>query len=209
MAGRIRAARFRSGGGVKYELDTLKVKQIDKKDTPSYQEFISSKIYNKYTPMSYIDVVEFMKRHLDAYIVCDAKENIEKSYRYIVDHTEEELLDRVIVSIYRKEDLKTISAVYPFQNIMLRQYNNYPHNYYELISFCLDNNIQAITIEENYFINDDISLFQKYNIKLYVAVVDSLPKFSDYRKKIGKHNVGVVSNFIYENDMMYIQGENK
>lgn len=185
------------------------MKQINMQDTPSHQEFMSNKIYYKYTPMSYVDVVDFMKEHADAYVVCDAKEDIEKTYQYIVEHTEKELLERVIVSIYRQEDLAIIRATYPFQHIMLRQYENYPHNYYELISFCLNNRIQAVTIKEKYFVEDDVSLFQKYNIKLYVAVVDSLPKYSDYVKKMGRNNVGVVSNFIYENDMMYIQGENE
>lgn len=197
------------GKKLDFSIDSLKVIQISREDTPSYQEFISSLIYHKYTPMSYQDLVRFMKEKQDCYIVCDMKEDIAKSCRYIVEHTEKELLDRVIISIYRTEDLKTVKEVYPFSHIMMRQYENYPHNYSELISFCLENDIQAVAIKEKYFNRDDMHLFEEHNIKLYVAVVDSLQKYSEYQKRMEENEVGIVSNFIYENDMTYIQGESK
>lgn len=192
-----------------YQRDELKQSQINQEDAPDLETFRDTKVYKKYTPMTYEDAVEFLKEYQDVMLVIDTKENIEDTYQYIVNHTEEELLDQIIVSLYRYDDLEIVKKIYPFEHVMFRQHEVYPVNYTELIAFCLEHNIQAININEKYFLNDNMDLFEQYNIKLYVAVVDSLKMYSDYKKVIEEDNVGIVSNFIYENDMTFVQGENK
>lgn len=196
---------------IAFQRDELKQSQISTEDTPDLKTFCNTKVYKKYIPMTYEDAVDFLREHQDARLVIDAKESVEDTYRYIVNHTEEDLLDQIIVSLYRYNDLEVVKKIYPFEHVMFRQHEVYPVNYTELIAFCLEHNIQAVNINQKYFIEDDMSLFEKYNIKLYVAVVDSLREYSDYRKTSGggQNGIGVVSNYIYENDMVYIQGENE
>lgn len=194
---------------ISFERDELEQVQVNQEDAPDLETFCNTRVYKKYTPMTYENAVDFLKEHQDAMLVIDTKENIEDTYQYIVNHTEEELLDQIIVSLYRYDDLEIVKKIYPFEHVMFRQHEVYPVNYTELIAFCLEHNIQAININEKYFLNDNMDLFEQYNIKLYVAVVDSLKMYSDYKKMIEEDNVGIVSNFIYENDMTFVQGENK
>lgn len=198
------------GENTAFKKDELKQSQIKQEDAPDSKTFNSTKVFKKYTSMTYEDAVNFLKEHKDARLVIDTKEDVADTYKYIVANTEEELLSQIIVSLYRFDDLEMVKNIYPFKYVMYRQHEVYPINYTELIAFCLEHNIQAVNINEKYFLQDDMSLFEKYNIKLYIAVTDSLKEYSEYRKMSGEQNrIGVVSNFIYENDMAYIQGEHK
>lgn len=187
-------------GKDKYQQDIVEAESI-----PAYAEFRKQKIYHKYTPLSFDDILEFLQEHPDAYVICDTKEDISKTYEYIckrIKETDEKLFNQIIASGYLISDLQEIKGIYPFENLMLRQHEVYPVNYSELIKNCMENNIRAVNINEMYFKKDDMKMFEKYNIKLYIAVVDSLETYQKCNEKY--ENIGIVSNFLYEDDTKYI-----
>lgn len=187
-------------------IDELKQQQIPLENAPSYKEFKQNKIFYKYTSMSFEDVLDFMNTHKDTYIACDCKEDVEKTYTYIVklakDKNMEKLLDRIIVSFYKFEDYEKIKKIYSFKNYMARQQWVYPQNHYELVKFCLDNDIKVVNISSQYMTDESIKLFTEKNIKLYVAVVDSIREMKKYIDLGAK---GAISNDLYEDDMIYIE----
>ena len=186
-------------------LDDLSQTQIKKEETPTYEEFKNTVIYGKYTPMSFLDVLNFMNEHEDVYIACDTKENVEETYKYIVsiakENNMEYLLERIIVSFYKYDDYYIIKQIYPFKNYMIRQQEVYPQNYYELAKFCLDNNIKVVNISTEYIDKDDYSILLDKNIILFAETIDSLGKYEYYKEKGIK---GAITNFLYEEDLKYI-----
>lgn len=145
------------------------------------------------------DMLVYMDTHPDLFVAADMKNDITLSYSYLVDLAKslglESVLDRIIISIYNYEDYGKIMAIYPFKEKAIRQYCYQPHNYYELLDFCLKNNIQSVNISNCYVDDEGVQMLISKGLRVYVAVVDDYTTFEQYRKK-GIY--GCVSNNLYE-----------
>lgn len=187
--------------------DDLEQDKIGEDSIPSYEEFMNTPICYKYSPMDCDMMIEFMNLNDDVYVACDVKDGETESFEYLVERAYEmeldSVLDRIIVSFYDYDDYNAIHNVYDFSNWAIRQYENSPHNYYELCEFCLENSIPVVMVKEVYLkAGDDISVLTEHGITVLCAVVNSLSSMKEY----GKLGVsGFVSDFIYEDDMQYIE----
>lgn len=163
------------------------------------ESFKNTPIYHTLTPMTCEDMLVYMDTHPDLFVAADMKNDITLSYSYLVDLAKslglESVLDRIIISIYNYEDYAKIMAIYPFKEKAIRQYCYHPHNYYELLDFCLQNNIQSVNISNCYVDDEGVQMLISKGLRVYVAVVDDYTTFEQYRKK-GIY--GCVSNNLYE-----------
>lgn len=175
-----------------------------------YDDFRKNKIYEKYDPMDCLDMLQFMNEHRDVYAVCDMKEDLAKSYAQLVQTAVQndmsEVLERIVVSIYDYADLTLVRNVYEFENIMIRQYIISPHNYYELLRFCKENNVHAVSVYKSYAEDEGVSQLSEHNIHVYVAICDYLSDMKAYHES---GIDGAVSNWLYEDDWKYVISENE
>lgn len=172
----------------------------------SYQEFKSSLINYKYHPMDVEDMINFMLSHRDLYAAVDTKADRRHDpvsiYSTLVDTAKrmnaEEVLSRIIVSLYSTKDIDRVKAVYPFRNFALRQYG-WTHNWYELAEFCVKNDIHAVNIFD-FVIDADpegVKILTSKGIHIFAAVVNSLSQLQAY-KDLGV--TGAVSDYLSESD---------
>lgn len=178
----------------------LKVGQVERSLLPSKEEYCQTKIDNKYTMISFADVVEYMKEWGDIYIVCDAKEDVEETYSTICKTADysPDVLNRIVVSLYREEDFDIVKSIYPFKHFAIRQYENLPRSADEIINICKEKQINIVNVGTAYCDRDTIKAYKKNGLFVYVAVVNDISYF-DMLRENGVH--GIVSDFIYE-DMM-------
>lgn len=178
----------------------LKVGQVERSLLPSKEEYCQTKIDNKYTMISFADVVEYMKEWGDIYLVCDAKEDVEETYSTICKIADYNLdvLNRIVVSLYREEDFDIVKSIYPFKHFAIRQYENLPRSADEIINICKEKQINIVNVGTAYCDTDTIKAYKKNGLFVYVAVVNDISYF-DMLRENGVH--GIVSDFIYE-DMM-------
>ena len=185
---------------------TQYIYKMPEKKQVSYEEFMKSRIFYKYTPMSCDDMIRFMKKHDDLYVACDMKGDMKKAYQYLVkkayELSSESILDRIIVNIYDHESYDSILEIYPFKNVTVRQHYWCSNNYYELVDFCLRNNIHVVNISSYYMEDEGVELLMTKGIHVYVAVVDYISDMNDYYR-LGAD--GAVTNWLYEDDWKYIQ----
>lgn len=171
----------------------------------TYMEFMSRKIFYSYTPMSCEDMIRFMDEHEDLYVACDMKDDVEQSYQYIVDRavelSKEDVLDRIIVNLYDYDFYDKIMDIYPFKNVTMRQHYVQPNNYYELIDFCLTNDIHVVNLSSCYIEDYGVQLLRSKGIHVYVAITDYISDMKDYYV-LGAD--GAVTNWLYEDDWQYI-----
>jgi len=171
--------------------------QMPRKYLPTAKEFKSTKIFSTYTPLSFRDVVKWLKKHKDAYMVLDVKEDAGETYSWIVYNVKDKkILDQLVVSCYDVQDLDTILKIYPFKNVMLRQHAVYPDKFEELLSNCKKYNVNAVNINLQYAEDEKIQEIKNSGIKIYWAVENDL---NEYKKKyLGD---GVVSDWITEDQI--------
>ena len=133
----------------------------ENKQPLSYEEFISAKIYGKYTTMSFKDFAELIKDYPDIYVVLDGKygednkEEVPIEYKKIYNILSEsapELLDHIIPQIYYEEMLEQIMDVYKWKSVIYTWYgfdNDPDFDAKKEIDFAVQNGIEVITLNED------------------------------------------------------------
>lgn len=159
-------------------VDEYQVGQIVREQLPTLEQFKNTLIFSKYTPLSFRDVVNWMRKHSDAYIVLDVKEDPKETYTWIVEHfKEEEILNHLVLSCYDSQDLKAVLEIYPFKNYMLRQYVNNPDKFDDIISDCNEYHIKAVSVDLRYKTDEKIQDIRNNGIKIYWAVENDLEEY--------------------------------
>lgn len=175
----------------------INVRQVERSLLPSKEEFCKTKIDNQYTMISFADVVEQMKEWKDIYIVCDAKEDVEETYLSICKTADynPDVLNRIVVSLYRADDFDIVKDIYPFKHLAIRQYENLPRSADEIINICKEKQINIVNVGTAYCDTDTIKAYKENGLFVYAAVVNDISYF-DKLRDIGVD--GIVSDFIYE-----------
>ena len=172
----------------------------------SYDEYMSKKIYNKYTPLSCENLIDYMVEHPDLYISVDMKDDKYKSFKYFVDLVKskhaDSILDRIIINIHGESELKTINSVYKFKNIVMRQHAVHPLNYYEMLELCVKYNIHVVNVSQIFMSDEEIKMMKEMGIHIYVAVVDYISDMQ-YYQYLGVD--GAVTDYLYESDWKRIE----
>ena len=176
-----------------------------------YETFLRSKIHYVYSPQSVFDMFKFMNEYPDVYVSTDMKGyDIESGYRYLVKAAKQlgliAILDRIIVSVYNIEDYKIAKAIYPFKNYSMRQYINSPHNYYNLIKICVENEIHVVTLSQCYADDEGAKELLRHGIHVFVAVEDDMAAYLNYKEQGFS---GVISNYLNEDDIKYVLSDIK
>lgn len=151
---------------------------------PTKDEFINSKIYGEYTPLTYRQLLAIMKEHEDMWIVTDTKnsdpEKAREDFREIVrvarEEECEECLDRMIVQFYNEEMYYSIRNLYDFNAYIFTLYMRWDSSYdqyTEIVRWCAANDIHNITMWADSSKNEGILDYSKmYDMNIYVHTVN-------------------------------------
>ncbi|NBI89238.1 hypothetical protein D3Z45_01225 [Lachnospiraceae bacterium] len=200
----------------KYSLIELEQPTIGDDDFQVWdsETFKNTKIYRKYTSMTIDDLVDWMKKNPDVYIVTDTKETqpdlVREEFSKIVEACENDykILSRFIVQIYTNDMLDVVKAVYDFPNILYTIYQVAEPTeefFYSLADFCVNNDIKVVTIPSGYLWQPFIDILKENDLMIYTH---TLNKISELEKAINMNVDGIYTDFLYENDMQYINMDN-
>ena len=172
-------------------------------------EFLNKKIKGSYTAMDILDLLKYMEKYDDLYIVMDTKENeynngksVYDVYREIVNKTREyneKLLDKFIIQLYSYDDLKEVNKIYEFKNKMFTMYKlGERFNIYNLVYYCLRNDVSSIVIPYTYFMynlidEDDVRFIRSKNIDVYVNTIND---YNVYNNLLDMGVSGVYTDFL-------------
>ena len=175
----------------------------------SYNDFMNNKINDIYTPMDLKELLNYMKRYNDLYVVIDTKEDLYDNnktifdvYKKIVDEVilyDNKLLDRFIVQLYNFEDYKLLKKIYDFDNKIFSVYKfSDGFTIEKVVYYCLMNDIDSIVIPYEY-INDDninrekIKFIKSKNINIFVNTVND---YDIYNNLLDYGVDGVYTDFL-------------
>lgn len=142
--------------------------------------FLSAKINGRYTPMTWLSLLQFMDSHEDMYVILDPKFSTDVPHQFslIVDTAKDnglaDVLKRVVVQLYYEDMLSEVESVYHFENYLYTLYYvGYP-GAEEISAFCEKNDIPVMVIEYRAFTSEmwqDLHA-QKTCPKVYVHTVN-------------------------------------
>lgn len=167
----------------------------------SYQQFKNTKLYGRYTPTSFLDMLNLMDQYPDFYLMTDSKSpdeyNIKKQFSTLVQTAKkagkEKYLDRIIVQIYNEKMYYAIKSVYPFKHFVYTTYQQPDSAFYKAVAFCKKNNIEGLTSPENDINDYRMALLAKEGIYSFTHTVNSTYFAKEYMK-LGVN--GIYSDFL-------------
>lgn len=153
---------------------------LENGNIPTYKEFMKAPMYGKYTPLSLKDVFKLMKKHKDIYLITDTKEyapaKTKALFEQILADAESvnatNCLDRVIVQIYNNAMYDAVMEVYPFKQIIYTLYVRGTHYFEQLCQFCVERDINIITMDYKQHSQKLQAIADEYNIKTFVHTIN-------------------------------------
>lgn len=188
------------------ELFSMNVPE-DNLETPlSTAEFKAQKIYGKYTPLTFRELLLLMKEYPDMYLILDGKyddeDTVRKEYRDIVKAAEEvdpELLKRLVPQIYNTRMYEWVMDAYDFRSMIFSWYK-YGAAGLEpepLFDFCEERGIKVCAMKDA--LENALLDKEAFNRDLYIFVY-TVNNEKD-RERLFRNGVkGIYTDFLFEDD---------
>lgn len=163
--------------------------EIDDDVEFTYDNFMNSKIYGKYTPLDYKNVIDILNKYDDVIIITDSKyydkDRVYLQFSQLVNYAKEinpEVLNRLVPQIYNENMLNYVMNVHRFSSMIYTLYQT-KWEPQTVASFCVESGIKYVTVFSDYAGEDTISMWNAYGINVAVHTVDEIDVAQDFLKK--------------------------
>ena len=163
----------------------------------TYDQFMGTMIEERYTPLDFKDLVDFMKENPDTYMMLDFGKKkalyLRKAYKEILGITEDSsILDRMIVGGHNTDMVKTARSMYnfklynlywPAEENRLDERIDTPEDF---LDYCRKNRVTSVsTLEETYEKERDIIQFFRNNgLIVYVFTENDEERAKELLKEV-------------------------
>ncbi|MBR3568291.1 MAG: hypothetical protein IKN94_08465 [Salinivirgaceae bacterium] len=161
-----------------------KMSGVNDNDTSlTYDEFVKRKIFNKYTPVDVHFLIEMLLKYDSIYFDLDMAYDADIIMQYIVNQCDlanlsrqkqNEILNRLIIEIYRYEDYYKIQQIYPFVNCGLTLSLLSKNERDKHINFMLYNKLDLVFEEHKDLDSAIIARYNDLGINVVAWTVDDI-----------------------------------
>ena len=161
----------------------------EKWDKPlTRDKFLNHRLMDKYTPLTFDNIVAIMKMYPDIYIVTDTKEVnadiVKKQFNIITAATkgDKSILKRIIPQVYDQKMYDVVNSIYKFDSYIYTLYAS-PDTDDQVVEFVKDKNIEVVTMPP-YRIKDEFIQKLKEDDKLiYTHTINNLLDLKQWEEK--------------------------
>ncbi len=148
------------------------------------KEFRQSKIYGKYTPMTFEDLLKLLDEYPDAFVMIDSKQYSVRNYqRTLEDYAQyreisikagiEHTLRQIIPEIYNSAMYPGTALLYKFPAYIYSLWQGYTtEELNDIAEFCQTNKIMAVTIYRDYWSEEVQKIFDERDILVYIYTIN-------------------------------------
>lgn len=149
---------------------------------PDYETFMNTKIYDMYTPLSVENIIGYMEKNKDIYVVTDIKEKDYVSVlNTIVDTAKanssdyKNILDRFVIQFYKYDQIDKIKSVEEFDKYILTLYRikEEDRDFEKISKFCVENGVKVLTIPCKSAVKENIDIAKDYGLYTYTHTINS------------------------------------
>lgn len=177
--------------------------QWNSENIPSLQEFISEKIYGKYTTMTAEDLIWYMEQYPQLHVIVDTKEGDQIAVvNSLVNLSEsrKNVTERFIIQLYEPGVKAEIQQIFPFNdcNFLFTTYKfgyRFPN---KIMKICYDENIAVVTVPYGAWDEETRQLFISKGFVLYEHTVNR-PDFAN--GSLSKGVQGFYTDFLELDDL--------
>lgn len=159
---------------------------------PTLEEFLNIKIYDKYTSMSFADLLRLMEKYPDIWVVTDSKytdaSSIEKQFTEMYNTASElgllSVFDRIVVQLYNQNMKTVVDNIYHFNNYIFTMYQIWDgSSITDFEAYCQwaeTNGVYSICMYYPWFTSETLEITNKYGLNLYLHTLNDSSAASNY-----------------------------
>lgn len=172
-------------------------------EIPALQDFLAGKIYGKYTPMTAMDIVDYMRNEPDLHIIVDTKET---DFLGVIENLKElasedaSVMDRFIIQLYDSGMKAKVQDIYPFpdENILFTAYMFGTDRVGSILKLCYEEDISVVTTKYDSWDDETVRFFNSKGIVIFEHTVNR-PDFANRSLARGIH--GFYTDFLTMEDL--------
>lgn len=145
----------------------------------SYNEYMDSKINEKYAPLDFEDIAILIQTYKDVYIITDTKEtdqtNTTMAFQAIyntANNIDNTILDRIIPQTYSQDMYGWITDIYNFKDIIYTLYQSNDSDD-QVIDFISKNDITKVTMSTSRISAEFVNRLNQIHVNSYVHTINS------------------------------------
>lgn len=170
----------------------------------TYDEFMNSKIYNKYTPMDLKELIKFMSEHPYAYIIPDIKQYNDKEmlldiYKqlFAAANNNKNITNRIIGTFKRVDVFEFVESKMKFDIKMLYYRNTAKQEkvidtYDKFLKYCIENNIDNVVFS---YLQYNVALSSIINNKNLNVILYTLDNEALIEQYLYRGATAIMTNF--------------
>ena len=158
---------------------------VDQTHIPTLDEFLSKPILDKYTPLSFHDLLLLMAQYPDICVITDTKfmdaEPVTGQFRAMLDEARKlgmsYLFDRMVVQVYSPEHFMIVDGLYHFPHYIYtlyqEEFGQSEEAFRRKAVFCEESGIMGIALWQEWWDADYLPIADWRHIKVFVHTVNS------------------------------------
>lgn len=160
-------------------------------------EFLNRKLDRRFSPMALAGALAFLESHEDITVIFDCKcGDLGAFARYLHENTGETARARIVIQVFREQDVAAIKSVFDFKLLYVCMYNA---DYQQVTRHCLDHGIGAVSIAYKALRErTGWDVFARKNICVFAYTINTLDQYDWVR---AQGITGVFSDFLLETDV--------
>ena len=142
------------------------------------ENFLSSKLLGKYTPLDLPALIRLMAEHPDVTVVIDSKyqdrQSVILEYSQIVREAkmvDPAILDRIVPQVYDEDMFWLLMQVYPFRSVIFTLYKT-PWTPESVYDFCFRTGCRFVTMRDAKLTSEIAALWDTLDIRIGVHTVN-------------------------------------
>lgn len=151
---------------------------------PTLEEFLDKPLLEKYTPLSFQDLLLLMEEYPDICIVTDTKftdaEIVTLQFDAMLSDAKElglsYLFDRMVIQVYSQLMYTVTDSLhhfpYYFYTLYTEGFGRTEEAFRELAAFCSENGIMGITMWDYWWDEDYVPIAQEYGVQVFTHTVN-------------------------------------
>lgn len=180
------------------------------KQVMTAEDFLSTPLYGKFTPMTFKELLLLLKDYPDAFVMLDSKQYSIRNYqRTLEDYSEyletarmvdaEHVLGQLIPEIYNEAMFPGTALMYQFPSYIYSLWQEYSvKELKQIAQFCREKGIPAVTVSDKYWSEKVQKIFDDKGIFVYIYTVNDQEKARQY---LNKGVAGVCTDVLLDKDL--------
>lgn len=159
--------------------------EFSNNELPTYEEFMASLYYGKYTPIDFGAILDLMRKYEDIHLILDGKVSSVEDTKLLYGEVEKELekadqsmAKRLIPQMFYEKDIEVLHNL-GFQDVIY-VVGREEYSPVSIARFCMEHDIRAVSLSGSRTTEEFVQELTNHQIYVYMYTYNDIEKMKPY-----------------------------